>query len=83
MVNNAFCHNVMGNVVSMGICCVLLLFVMIGGIITASVFSARYAKIENLVKHSTRIVIPEGSLMSETFEKKEEHASSSSSSSSD
>ncbi len=56
--NNALCHNVMGQVVSMGICCVLLLFVMIGGIITASVFSARYARIDNTLKHSTRIVIP-------------------------
>jgi len=56
--NNAFCHNVMGQVVLMGICCVLLLCVMIGGIITASVFSVRYSRIQNLIKHSTKIVIP-------------------------
>lgn len=56
--NNAFCHNAMGQVVSMGICCVLLMCVMIGGIITASVFSVRFSRIQNSIKNSTKIVIP-------------------------
>jgi hypothetical protein len=43
---------------------------MIAGIITSSVFAVRYARLEVIEKHSKRVIIPEGSLMSETFEKK-------------
>jgi hypothetical protein len=37
---------------------------MIGGMITASVFAVRYARIEITEKHSKRVIIPEGSIMS-------------------
>ena len=43
--NNALCKNSMAQIALLGICSILLLFVMIGGIITTSVFSMRYARI--------------------------------------
>lgn len=43
--NNVFCKNVIREAAVLGICSILLLCVMIGGIITASVFSVRYARI--------------------------------------
>lgn len=79
--NNVLCKNVMAQVTTLGICSVLLMCVMIGGILTASVFSVRYSRIETSEKHSKRIVIPESSIHSETFEKKQRSESSSSSSS--
>ena len=71
--NNVLCKNVLAQVSVLGICCVLLLCVMIGGILTACVFSVRY---ETSEKHSKRIVIPESSIHSETFEKKRQSESS-------
>lgn len=44
--NNVLCKNTMAQVATLGICCVLLMCVMIGGIITASVFSVRYSRID-------------------------------------
>jgi cell division protein YceG involved in septum cleavage len=78
---NVFCSNTLAQVATLGICSVLLLLTMIGGILTASVFSVRYSRIETVDKHSRKIIIPEGSLISETFEKKQQSESSSSSSS--
>ncbi len=43
--NNVFCANALGQVATLGICALLLLGLMIGGIITASVFAVRYARI--------------------------------------
>lgn len=79
--NNVLCKNVLAQVSVLGICCILLLCVMIGGILTACVFSVRYSRIETSEKHSKRIVIPESSIHSETFEKKNRSETSSSSSS--
>ena len=43
--NNVFCGNALGQVAVLGLCALLLLGLMIGGIITASVFAVRYARI--------------------------------------
>lgn len=43
--NNVFCKNSMSQISTLGICSILLLFMMIGGIITSSVFAMRYARI--------------------------------------
>ena len=43
--NNVLCKNVMAQVTTLGICCVLLMCVMIGGILTACTFSVRYSRI--------------------------------------
>ncbi len=43
--NNVFCKNSMSQISTLGICCILLLFMMIAGIITSSVFAMRYARI--------------------------------------
>lgn len=64
-----------------GVCCLTLLIVMIGGVLTGSVFAIRFGRIEK----DRRTVIPEtptiSQLHSETFEKRNESSSSSSSSS--
>lgn len=44
--NNVFCKNLMSEAVTLGICSVILLTLMIGGIITSSVFAVRYARLE-------------------------------------
>lgn len=44
--SNVLCKNVVSQVSILGICSVLLMCVMIGGILTASVFSVRYSRIE-------------------------------------
>lgn len=43
--NNVLCKNVMSQVAVLGLCSALLMCVMIGGILTASVFSVRYSRI--------------------------------------
>ena len=45
---NAFCVNTIGNVVQLGICMLVLLCLMIGGIFTACVFAQRTATIKRL-----------------------------------
>ena len=43
--NNVFCSNSLAHISTLGICAAVLLVVMAGGIITASVFSVRYSRI--------------------------------------
>jgi len=78
-----FCQNVMSEVAVLGQCALALILLMIGGIITASVFSVRFSRVEKIESQSRRIVIPEGSNVSETFEKRRRSESSDSSSSSE
>ena len=57
-VNVAFCQNFMYKAVKVGICCIVLLILMIGGLLTGSVFAIRYGRIEKTQK----IVVPQPSL---------------------
>lgn len=43
--NNVFCQNTINQVATLGLCALILMAIMIGGIITASVFAVRYARI--------------------------------------
>ena len=43
--NNVFCKNLMSQVAKLGLTSIILMFLMIGGMITASVFAVRYARI--------------------------------------
>ena len=43
--NNVFCQNALKEIATLGLSAVILMALMIGGIITASVFAVRYARI--------------------------------------
>jgi hypothetical protein len=43
--NNVFCKNLMAQVSALGICSIILMALLIGGILTASVFAIRYARV--------------------------------------
>jgi hypothetical protein len=43
---NAFCINFLYQSVQLGICCLVLMALMIAGILTGSVFGVRYGRIE-------------------------------------
>lgn len=85
-VYNAFCVNAMGSVVQLGICMIVLLCLIIGGMFTACVFAQRTATIKRLhqVHEKSLDMVPdEPSAHSETFAKKQRSENSSSSSDED
>lgn len=70
-VYNAFCINAMGAAVQLGICMLVLLCLMIGGIFTACVFAQRSATVKRLSQiHEKKFAMEDNSIHSETFAKK-------------
>lgn len=70
-VYNSFCLNTMGNVVQLGICTILLMCLLIGGMLTGCVFAQRTATVKRLGKvNEGKIELNEGSVHSETFARK-------------
>ena len=80
---NSFCINFMGQVVQLGICVIVLMCLMIGGLFTACIFAQRVATVKRLHTIHEKLHLPEESVHSENFEKKEKSDSDSSSSSSE
>lgn len=71
-VYNAFCVNTMGTVVQLGICMMVLLALLIGGMFTACVFAQRAATVKRLGQiEDKKIQIDDNSIHSETFARKE------------
>ena len=70
-VYNTFCVNAMGQAVQLGICMILLLCFMIGGVFTGCIFAQRAATIKRLHKvHEKNFQIEQNSVHSETFDRK-------------
>lgn len=69
---NAFCVNAMGSVVQLGICMMVLLCLMIGGVFTGCIFAQRVATVKRLIQvHEKNFkVVDTHSIHSETFAKK-------------
>jgi hypothetical protein len=69
---NAFCLNAMGSVVQLGICMLVLLCLLVGGVFTACVFAQRAATIKRLGQiEDKKIQVYDNSIHSETFARKE------------
>ena len=78
---NTFCYNFMGMVVQLGFCMIVLLCLMVGGMFTGCIFAQRIATVKRLHTIHEKVQMPEESVHSEVFEKKEKSESDSSSSS--
>jgi hypothetical protein len=61
MLYNVFCINFVYKSVQFGICCLVLLGVMVGGVLTGSVFGIRYGRMER----DRKVVMPEAALSSD------------------
>lgn len=81
-IQNSFCVNAIGHTVDLGICMMLLLALLIGGVFTTCVFAQRTATIKRLFTiHEKNFALAENSVHSETFDRKKSESSESSSSS--
>lgn len=70
-VYNAFCINTMGSVVQLGICMLVMLAFLVGGMFTACVFAQRAATVKRLGHiEDKKITIDDNSIHSETFARK-------------
>ena len=68
-------------VVQLGLCMIVLLCLMVGGVFTGCIFAQRIATVKRLHTVHEKLQLPDDSVHSETFEKKKEESSDSSSSS--
>lgn len=61
---NTFCINFMGQVVQLGICVLVLMSLMIGGLFTACIFAQRIATVKRLHSIHEKLHLPEDSVHS-------------------